>query len=260
MSTATVDSSQPTNRRAWPMRLWLAAPDWVFRVVGALFFFGYFFSQAHKYVEIPFWELGPYCIFPNGQTIRMPWVPVLIDITFLQIALAFCFRIQSRMRASDGWTISYTLLTAFAPLIPVWFGTLIGYWNIEWQQAYYAFLYRTDYTWQLALALGVVMTLGVLIEVWGYAVLARSLSIVPEARKLKVTGPYRFVRHPIYLGQFIAQAGFLLIAAKTHWFWIGLYVVFVAMQLYRSKLEDRVLEDAFGEPYRVWKEKTFWFV
>ena len=137
---------------------------------------------------------------------------------------------------------------------------MCGYWNPEWEQTYYDFLWRTAYTWQLALVYGIVMTIGFSLEVWGYAVLFRSLSIVPEARDLKVTGPYRFVRHPIYLGQFIAQGGFLLIAARSHWLWISLYVVFVAMQLYRSKLEDRVLATAFGEPYREWQRRTFWFV
>lgn len=260
MKPVTMNSTDSSTRRAWPMRLWLAAPDWAFRVAGAVFFFAYFLSQAQKYWETPFWELGPYCILPSGQSIRMPWVPVLIDITFLQIAVAFCFRIQARMRANDGWTVGYTLLTAFAPLIPVWLGPLLGFWNVQLQQAYNAFLWRSDFTWQLALAFGVTMTIGLSIEVWGYAILARSLSIVPEARDLKVTGPYRFVRHPVYFGQFIAQGAFLLLAANTHWVWISLYALFVAMQLYRSKLEDRVLEKAFGEPYREWKEKTFWFV
>ena len=261
MNTANTD-----DRRAWPMRLWLAAPDWLFRAAGAVFFFGYFYTQSQKYFhpEIPFWEhfwtLGPFCVFPSGHEIRMPWVPLLIDVTFLQIALAFCFRIQSKLRADNGWAIAYTLLTAFAPLVPIWLEPLLGYVNVELQQAYQAFLWRTDYTWQLALALGVIMTIGMVIEVWGYAVLARSLSIVPEARNLKVSGPYRLVRHPIYFGQFLAQGGFFLIAAKLHWFWISVYVLFVAMQLYRSKLEDRVLEQAFGEPYRAWKAKTFWFV
>lgn len=253
----TVDSS---TRRTWPMRLWLAAPDWLFRVAGAAFFFSYFLSQAQKYWDTTFWNYVPYCIFPGGQRIDMPWVPVIIDITFLQIAVAFCFRIQARVRANNGWTIFYTLLTAFAPLIPVWISPLLKYWNVEWQQSYDAFLWRTAYSWQLALTLGLVMTAGFFIEVWGYAALFRSLSIVPEARELKVTGPYRFVRHPIYLGQFIALGGFLLIRANTHWVWISLYVLFVAMQLYRSKLEDRVLEKAFGEPYREWQAKTFWFV
>jgi len=265
MATAAMNP-ETNSTHAWPMRLWLAAPDWAFRVAGAVFFFVYLYTQSQKYwdPDTPFWEsfwkLGPYCIFPNGYRMQMVWVPVLVDITFLQIAVAFCFRIQARTRASNGWTVAYTLLTAFSPLIPVSIGPLLGYWNVQWQQDYNSFLWRADYTWQLALALGVIMTIGLVLEVWGYAVLARSLSIVPEARELKVTGPYRLVRHPIYFGQFIAHAGFWLIVANTHWVWISLYVLFVAMQLYRSKLEDRVLEKAFGEPYRQWQQKTFWFV
>jgi len=257
-----MSNADATANRAWPMRLWLAAPDWVFRVAGATFFFAYVLSQAQKYIDpdVSFWQLGPWCVLPKGQRIQMPWVPVLVDITFLQIALAFCFRIQARDRASNGWTVGFTLLTAFSPLIPVWLGPLLGLWNTEWQQAYDAFLWRSEFTWQLALAMGVAMTIGMAIEVWGYAVLARSLSIVPEARNLKVRGPYRLVRHPIYFGQFIAQGAFLLLAANTHWVWISLYVLFVAMQLYRSKLEDRLLAQAFGEPCQEWQRRTFWFV
>jgi protein-S-isoprenylcysteine O-methyltransferase Ste14 len=98
------------------------------------------------------------------------------------------------------------------------------------------------------------------LDVWGYGKLFRSISIVPEARDLKVSGPYRFVRHPIYLGQMLAQAGVWLFFAQTHVVWIAFYACFVGMQLYRSRLEDRVLERAFGEPYLAWKRRTFWFV
>ena len=242
------------------MRLWLAAPDWVFRVAGAIIFFAYFLSQAQKYWQRPFWQLGPYCEFPGGQVLRMPWVPVLTDLTFLLIALAFCFRLPPRSRASNGWVISYTLLTGFAPLIPIWISPALGWVNSDLKQAYDEFLFRQQISWRHALAFGVAMTVGMGIEVWGYAVLFRSLSIVPEPRELKMTGPYRFVRHPIYLGQFIAQGAFWLIAAQTHWVWIGLYTLFVAMQLYRSKLEDRVLAEAFGDRCRQWQARTFWFV
>ena len=260
MTTTATNSAEQADRHAWPMRLWLAAPDWVFRVAGAVFFFAYFLSQAQKYWETPFWEIGPYCIFPNGFRLQMPWVLVLLDLTFLFIAFGFCFRIPPRTRASNGWVISYTLLTGFAPLIPIWLSSFLKWWHLPWQHAYDAFLWRTSFTWQQTLSYGVVMTVGLGIEVWGYAVLRRSLSIVPEPRELKVTGPYRFIRHPIYFGQFFAQAGVWLIAARLHWVSIAILVLFIAMQLYRSKLEDRVLEKAFGEPYQEWKKRTFWFV
>lgn len=260
MTTATMNAAETSARRAWPMRLWLAAPDWFFRVAGAAFFFAYFFSQAQRYWHTSFAQLGPYCEFPNGTILRMPWVPILIDITFLLIAVSFCFRIPPRTRVTNGWIVVYSLLTGFAPLIPIWLSPLLGWLNPAWQAAYDGLLWRTTITWQQALAYGVIMTIGFVIEVWGYAVLFRSLSIVPEPRELKIHGPYRFVRHPIYFGQFFAQAGVWLVAARMHWVSIGILVGFIAMQLYRSKLEDRVLEDAFGQPYREWKEKTFWFV
>ncbi len=253
-------SAENLSRRAWPMRLWLAAPDWVFRVAGGVYFAAYFLSQAQKYWQTPFSQLGPYCIFPNGYRLQMPWVPVLVDLTFLLIALAFCFRIPPRTRVTNGWVISYTMLTGFAPLLPFWLSTFLGWWHPPWQQEYNAFLWRDVFTWRMTLAYGVIMTIGFAIEVWGYAALQRSLSIVPEPRELKTTGPYRFVRHPIYFGQFFAQAGVWLIAARTHWVSLGIMATFVAMQLYRSKLEDRVLAESFGESCKEWQRRTFWFV
>ena len=104
------------------------------------------------------------------------------------------------------------------------------------------------------------LTLGNALDVWGYATLCRSLSIVAEARILKTHGPYRFIRHPIYLGQFISQGAIWLVLVRLQPIWALFYVAFIAMQLYRSRVEDRVLERAFGDRYRAWKKKTFWFV
>jgi isoprenylcysteine carboxyl methyltransferase (ICMT) family protein YpbQ len=242
------------------MRLWLAAPDWLFRVAGALFFFGFVWQRVQKY-QAESWEpFVPWCLLPGGQRIDMPWVPILVDLTFVLIALSFCFRMPPRTRASNGWVVGYALLTGFAPLLLLWIAPLAGLFDPTWASAVNTFMWRQQFTWQLALAGGVLLTIGNTLDVWGYSVLWRSFSIVPEPRALKTTGPYRWVRHPVYLGQFLAQAAVLLIYFKTHLVWIGVYALFVAMQLYRSKLEDRVLEKAFGEPYRAWKAKTFWFV
>lgn len=41
-------------------------------------------------------------------------------------------------------------------------------------------------------------------------VLGRSLSILPEARRLVTSGPYALVRHPLYLGEMVALAGVAL--------------------------------------------------
>lgn len=243
------------------MRLWLAAPDWLFRVAGFAFFALFLGITAQKYWNGTFWQIVPWSDVPGWGILRMPWVPVLIDLTYVLIALSFIMRFNPQQRASDGKVITFTLFTAFAPIVFVtWLPWVLGLWDKAWQGAYYQFLWRDQMTWQMALIGGGLITLGNILDVWGYLVLCRSFAIVPEARELKTTGPYRWVRHPVYLGQFLAQGGVWLFFARWHVVWIALYVTFVALQLYRSKLEERVLAEAFGEPYEEYRRRTFWFV
>ncbi len=243
------------------MRLWLAAPDWVFRVLGLSFFTIFIWISAQKYWDGSFDNFVPYSTLPGGQVLRMWWVPFLIDLTYLLIAASFVLRVNPRQRAADGRGILITLFTAFAPFIFVmWLPWGLGMIDENWESAYYQFLWRNPITWYSALIGGVLITIGNAIDVWGYVVLCRSFGIVPEARELKTSGPYRWVRHPVYLGQFLAQGGVWLFFARSHVVWIGLYTAFVVMQLYRSKLEDRALAAAFGKEYEEYRRRTFWFV
>ncbi len=80
---------------------------------------------------------------------------------------------------------------------------------------------------------------------WSLAYLRRNLSIIPEARKLATGGPYRVVRHPLYLFEIMAALGALaaapgLISALS-------MVVFVGMQMVRAGYEERLLARTFPE-------------
>jgi protein-S-isoprenylcysteine O-methyltransferase Ste14 len=76
-------------------------------------------------------------------------------------------------------------------------------------------------------------------------VLGRSMSLLPEARRLVTWGPYAFIRHPLYLGEIVAMIGVALQYLST---WalllLGLLCVF---QLLRMKNEERVLFQVFPE-------------
>ena len=80
-----------------------------------------------------------------------------------------------------------------------------------------------------------------------YAVLnlGRCFGILPEARGLVTSGPYRFVRHPVYLGEFLMYGGLVLGAASV-WNLAGA-AVFVVAQIVRMRLEERALEREFPE-------------
>jgi protein-S-isoprenylcysteine O-methyltransferase Ste14 len=91
---------------------------------------------------------------------------------------------------------------------------------------------------------------GTLFAVWTTLTLARSISIVPQARKLVTSGPYAFIRHPLYLGEFFVLFGIAL-QHSVPWGML-LLVVQTMFQFQRMKNEECVLARAFPnyEEYR----------
>ena len=52
--------------------------------------------------------------------------------------------------------------------------------------------------------------LGATMYVWARWSLGRNIGLVPSERQIVVSGPYRYVRHPIYLGVFVTLAAAIL--------------------------------------------------
>jgi protein-S-isoprenylcysteine O-methyltransferase Ste14 len=80
---------------------------------------------------------------------------------------------------------------------------------------------------------------GLLLALWSLVALGFSFSIAPEDRGIVERGPYRFVRHPMYLGEILSLLG-LCIAANNIWNWFAL-LLFVRLVLIRISAEERVL-------------------
>ncbi len=86
---------------------------------------------------------------------------------------------------------------------------------------------------------------------WTYLHLGRSYSIMAEARKLKTTGPYRFIRHPLYLFEEMPIIAIYLLNISL--FNTVVLATQIAFQLQRMRYEERILEEAFPE-YREFKQ------
>jgi protein-S-isoprenylcysteine O-methyltransferase Ste14 len=83
------------------------------------------------------------------------------------------------------------------------------------------------------------MLLGLITHVSAKFTLRGSFGIVAANRGVKIGGPYRFVRHPMYLGYVIEWIGFTLANADP-WNY-ALYIVTFGLQLYRILAEEKML-------------------
>jgi protein-S-isoprenylcysteine O-methyltransferase Ste14 len=83
--------------------------------------------------------------------------------------------------------------------------------------------------------------------------LGRCFGILPEARGLVTRGPYRVVRHPVYLGEIGAMAGLTVAALSLGR--VAMLVVFAGAQVVRMGLEESALKDAFPQ-YAEYAERT----
>jgi protein-S-isoprenylcysteine O-methyltransferase Ste14 len=80
---------------------------------------------------------------------------------------------------------------------------------------------------------------GVAVALVSLSTLGRSFGLVAANRGIRVSGPYRLVRHPIYFGYLFTNIGYVLESPTTRN--IGLLAVTLLAQLLRIREEERVL-------------------
>jgi len=111
--------------------------------------------------------------------------------------------------------------------------------------------------WPITVSL-IVFVLGLAIRWAAIATLGKSFSAnvaIRESQKVQKSGLYRYVRHPSYLGMLLIFLAFGLHARN----WASLAVAILPTTLallYRIRIEEAVLNEAFGEEYRAYSRVT----
>ena len=93
---------------------------------------------------------------------------------------------------------------------------------------------------------------GLLVSIFGQLLQIWCMSTIKTTKKLTVTGPYMFVRNPIYLGRFLLIFGVLMMTGNP-WLLILLTIVYYYYMVNRVNREEKILAELFGEDYEAFR-------
>jgi protein-S-isoprenylcysteine O-methyltransferase Ste14 len=99
-----------------------------------------------------------------------------------------------------------------------------------------------------------VCTLGWTLTIWAFAHLRGNLSVMAEVRQLVQSGPYRRIRHPLYLGEMINWFGLALLCGG--WPVLAYAAGLIALQAMRARIEERKLQAVLGDQFSEYRQRA----
>ncbi|MBF8376811.1 isoprenylcysteine carboxylmethyltransferase family protein [Alicyclobacillus mali] len=140
----------------------------------------------------------------------------------------------------SGWAWAASVGVACFPVVVAW--SVRGPIQEPWWR------FELSYVIQLV-ALG--------LEVWALIALRTCFSQLAEAHDVVRHGPYRYVRHPLYIAYGLGMFG-SCVGANRLVLW-GFWLLFVGMEILRARAEEQVLARVFPT-YRAYQAETgMWF-
>ena len=117
------------------------------------------------------------------------------------------------------------------------------------------------YVWHTSLGLGlltdVLAVVGILITIWSRIALGRNWSAnvtFKQDHELIRTGPYAYVRHPIYTGGLLFATAAVINSGQLYWFFL---LVLLSIGIYtKCKDEEKLLTKHFPREYADYKKQT----
>lgn len=109
----------------------------------------------------------------------------------------------------------------------------------------------------LGLVAVLITLLGLAFAVWARVHLGKNWSSAPmikQEHQLIRSGPYRFVRHPIYSGLLVAAAGTFLAVGRVRGA-LGILIIWLGFEI-KSRIEEQFMVQTFGAEYEDYRHVT----
>jgi protein-S-isoprenylcysteine O-methyltransferase Ste14 len=165
--------------------------------------------------------------------------------------MAFASRTEAKAIAKGFMEVVFPLIIAGLPMIIVW--APMNFMKI-WPQlinrvpdtslAPGSVFFLRNWEPLFFLFLAFILCGGAL-NLIGLLTLRKAFTITCEARSLIRHGLFKYIRHPLYAGHFVMFCGYLLF--HLYWYTVLLYLIFIAGQYVRARMEEKKLMSVFPE-------------
>lgn len=151
---------------------------------------------------------------------------------------------KQKKSSDKGTMLLIFILSYVAILTPI----------LEW--AYF----KTDNGWTTMTTVGFILIIGGLwFRIWSLQILGKYFTGTVkqvEGHQLVTSGPYKWLRHPSYLGSWITFLGCAVFLEA----WVGMFITALAMGIayyFRIRVEEKFLINAFGQDYRNYQKCSY---
>ena len=154
----------------------------------------------------------------------------------------------SARRSAGGWSGMIWRVAIIVAILVFFQGPLSG-----WLTSYH---FAPESAPGFALAGDIVAALGVAFAVWARLRLGRNWGMpmsVQEGSELVTSGPYAYVRHPIYSGAILALIGTALLLGPL---WLVLPLLYAAYFTYSALQEEKRMMREFPDAYPAYRART----
>jgi protein-S-isoprenylcysteine O-methyltransferase Ste14 len=184
-----------------------------------------------------------------------PYQYTLIILFFLLAVIGVYHRIKAAQSAEK---ISRRKEGAFIMIVlrlfgfSMWLAIILYMINPQWM-AWSSLPLDPQVRW-IGAALGAI---AIPLLYWMFASLGKNITDTVEIRKehkMVTDGPYRYIRHPMYLFSLIYMCGMSMAAAN--WFILASGCITLMMLVFRTPIEEAELIEKFGDQYRNYMKST----